>query len=44
VRDPLIFDLLDVARAIFNNNLIDTRDLLEQLENEQEKAEVVNVK
>ncbi len=44
VRDPLIFDLLDIARAIFNNNLIDTKDLLQQLEIEAEKAEVVNVK
>ncbi|MEI6043063.1 MAG: metalloregulator ArsR/SmtB family transcription factor [Chloroflexota bacterium] len=34
VRDPLIFELLDVARQIFNNHLIGTRDLLSQLENE----------
>jgi ArsR family transcriptional regulator len=32
VHDPLLFDLLDVARAIFNNQLIDTKDLLSQLE------------
>ncbi|HEX2916290.1 MAG TPA: metalloregulator ArsR/SmtB family transcription factor [Chloroflexia bacterium] len=32
VKDPLLFDLLDVARAIFNQQLIDTRDLLSQLE------------
>jgi ArsR family transcriptional regulator len=32
-RDPLIYDLLDVARQIFNNHLIDTKDLLSQLEN-----------
>lgn len=31
-RDPLIYDLLDVARNIFNNHLIDTKDLLTQLE------------
>ena len=31
VRDPLLFDLLDVARKIFNNHLIDVRDLLSQL-------------
>jgi ArsR family transcriptional regulator len=30
-RDPEIFRLLDVARQIFNNHLIDIRDLLEQL-------------
>jgi DNA-binding transcriptional ArsR family regulator len=34
IRDPLIFELLEVARQIFNNHLIDTRDLLSQLENE----------
>lgn len=34
VRDPAIFDLLDVARIIFNNHLVDTRSLLEQLEEE----------
>lgn len=35
VRDPLIFDLLDIARAIFNNHLIDTRDMLEGLGEEE---------
>jgi ArsR family transcriptional regulator len=30
-RDPEIFRLLDVARQIFNNQLIDVRDLLAQL-------------
>jgi ArsR family transcriptional regulator len=34
VRDPLIFELLDVVRQIFNNHLIDTMDLLSKLENE----------
>jgi ArsR family transcriptional regulator len=32
VRDPGIFRLLDVAREIFNNQLIDVRDLLSQVE------------
>jgi ArsR family transcriptional regulator len=32
VRDKTIFKLLDVARAIFNNHLIDVQDLLFQLE------------
>ena len=32
VRDPEIFRLLDVAKEIFNNNLIDVRDLLSQLQ------------
>ena len=31
VRDPEIFRLLDVARKIFNNSLIDVRDMLSQL-------------
>lgn len=34
VRDPMIYDLLDVARAIFNNHLIDTQELLAQLDKE----------
>jgi ArsR family transcriptional regulator len=34
VRDPAVFELLDVARTIFNNHLIDTRSILEQLEEE----------
>ena len=31
VRDPMIFQLLDIARAIFNNHLIDTQAMLHQL-------------
>ena len=31
VRDPQLFDLLDVARRIFNSHLIDVKDLLSQL-------------
>ena len=31
VHDPAIFRLLDEARHIFNNHLIDVRDLLAQL-------------
>lgn len=34
VRDPAIFDLLDAARVIFNNHLIDTQSMLQQLEEE----------
>jgi ArsR family transcriptional regulator len=30
-RDPMIFQLLDVAREIFNNHLIDTHAMLQQL-------------
>ena len=32
VSDPAIFRLLDVAREIFNNRLVDVRDLLAQLQ------------
>ena len=31
VRDPMIFQILDVARTIFNNHLIDTQAMLVQL-------------
>jgi DNA-binding transcriptional ArsR family regulator len=31
VRDPELFNLLDVAKKIFNNHLIDVKDLLTQL-------------
>jgi ArsR family transcriptional regulator len=31
VRDPELFDLLDAAKNIFNNHLIDVKDLLSQL-------------
>lgn len=32
VKDPAVFKLLDIARDIFNNHLIDIKDLLSQLE------------
>lgn len=31
VRDPMIFQLLDVAREIFNNHLISHQEILQQL-------------
>ncbi len=34
VHDPVIFKLLDVAREIFNNQLVGTRDMLQQLNEE----------
>jgi len=34
LRDPLIGDLLDVARRIFNNHLVSTRALLRELQRE----------
>jgi DNA-binding transcriptional ArsR family regulator len=34
VRDPALYELLDAARRIFNNHLIDTRSMLEQLADE----------
>lgn len=36
VRDQRIFDLLDVARAIFNAHLIDTQEMLIQLADEDQ--------
>lgn len=36
VRDPMIFQLLDVARQIFNNHLIDTQEMLAILNEEQD--------
>jgi DNA-binding transcriptional ArsR family regulator len=35
VRDPLVAELLDVARRIFNNQLTGTQDLLRQLRQER---------
>jgi ArsR family transcriptional regulator len=32
VRDATVFKLLDVAKEIFNNHLIDVRDMLSQIE------------
>jgi ArsR family transcriptional regulator len=40
VRDPKIFDLLDVAREIFNGHLVDTQELLSKLAEEEESIAV----
>jgi ArsR family transcriptional regulator len=40
VRDPEIFELLDAARRIFNNQLLNTRSTLEQLEEETTQNEI----
>lgn len=40
VRDAMIFQLLDVARSIFNNHLIDTQSMLAQLGEEVSEAAV----
>ncbi|MFN3705501.1 MAG: ArsR/SmtB family transcription factor [Thermoflexales bacterium] len=34
VRDPLLFKLLDVARQIFDNQLVSSQELLKQLRSE----------
>jgi DNA-binding transcriptional ArsR family regulator len=39
LRDPLIKDLLNVARQIFDNHLANQITLLEEIRNEQDKAE-----
>jgi ArsR family transcriptional regulator len=36
VRDPKIFELLDVAREIFNAHLVDTQEMLSQLAGEEQ--------
>lgn len=38
VRDPLVGDLLDVARRIFNNRLADTQGLLRALRRESRRG------
>jgi DNA-binding transcriptional ArsR family regulator len=37
LRDPLIGELLEVARRIFNNHLVSTRGLLRQLQRESRR-------
>lgn len=37
VRDPALFALLDAARRVFDNHLVDTRTMLEQLREEPDK-------
>src|SRR5579859_1742657 len=44
VRDPMIFQLLDVAREIFNNQLIVTQDMLQQLSQETSAPSTVPTK
>lgn len=38
VRDPLVGDLLDVARRIFNNRLADTQGMLRALRRETRRS------
>ena len=38
LRDPLLGELLDVARRIFNNHLVGTRDLLRELQREKKRG------
>jgi ArsR family transcriptional regulator len=38
LRDPAVGDLLDVARRIFNNQLISTRGLLRELQRESRRG------
>jgi ArsR family transcriptional regulator len=40
VRDPQIFELLDVARRIFNSHLIDTQAMLEQMSRDASREDV----
>jgi ArsR family transcriptional regulator len=34
VRDPMLFQLLDIGREIFNNHLISSQEMLQQLSQE----------
>jgi DNA-binding transcriptional ArsR family regulator len=38
LRDPLVGELLDVARRIFNNHLANTRGLLRELRRESRRG------
>ena len=38
LRDPLVGELLDVARRIFNNRLVDTQGLLRELQREARRG------
>jgi DNA-binding transcriptional ArsR family regulator len=38
LRDPLIGDLLEVARRIFNNHLVSTRGMLRELQRENRRS------
>jgi len=38
LRDPLVGELLDVARRIFDNHLVDTHGLLRELRREARRA------
>ena len=38
LRDPLVGQLLEVARRIFNNHLISTRELLRELQRESRRT------
>jgi DNA-binding transcriptional ArsR family regulator len=39
IRDPLIFDLMDVAREIFNRHLVSYNELLQQVVEESQVEE-----
>jgi DNA-binding transcriptional ArsR family regulator len=38
LRDPLVGELLDVARRIFNNHLVSTRGMLRELQRETRRG------
>jgi DNA-binding transcriptional ArsR family regulator len=40
VRDPKVFELLDMAREIFNSHLIDTQQMLSELAEEEHSTAV----
>ena len=38
LRDPLVGELLETARRIFNNHLVSTRELLRELQRESRRS------
>ena len=38
LRDPLIIELLQVAKQIFNNHLVDTINILDKFNDEEDSA------
>lgn len=43
LRDPAIGELLDVARRIFNNHLVDTQGMLRELQREGRRGDATRV-
>lgn len=42
LRDPLIIDLLQVAKQIFNNHLVNAINMLDKMNDQEEEEETIN--